>query len=182
MQISKSLLTLTVVAICAGTVSQAAPDTETQAKARAALHKKMAELDEQPFAGAFVGKSAATPVQIERSRESVRQQYIELNKQGGEAVSYVAPPAGNAGATSEQIERARKLVHQRLAELDAPETAPSTPPPVVVAPPSQPAPPVFADGPKTKQQRLAELLKLYQADTISPEQYHKERAKIVAEP
>jgi hypothetical protein len=37
-------------------------------------------------------------------------------------------------------------------------------------------------GPKTKQQRLAELLDNYNADKITPQQYHEERAKIVAEP
>jgi len=184
MQISKTLLALGAVALCAGTVSSAAPDTEAQAKARAALYKKMAELDAQPWAGAAPAAAVATPVQIERSRESVRQEYIELNPHGDGAILYAptSPPAGSARATSEQIERSRELVHQRLAELDAPQKAPSTPPPVVVAPPSQPAPPVVVPEPKTKQERLADLLKLYQADTISPEQYHKERAKIVAEP
>ncbi len=33
-----------------------------------------------------------------------------------------------------------------------------------------------------KQQRLAELLKKYKADQISPVQYHEQRAKILSEP
>ena len=33
-----------------------------------------------------------------------------------------------------------------------------------------------------KEQRLADLLRRYQADEITPLQYHTERAKIVAEP
>jgi hypothetical protein len=37
-------------------------------------------------------------------------------------------------------------------------------------------------GPKTKQERLVELLQLYQADKISPAEYHDQRAKILAEP
>jgi hypothetical protein len=37
-------------------------------------------------------------------------------------------------------------------------------------------------GPKTKQQRLVELLEDYKADKITPQEYHEQRAKIVAEP
>lgn len=39
-----------------------------------------------------------------------------------------------------------------------------------------PAPPISM----TKEQKLAQLLQLYQADKISPEQYHQQRAAIVA--
>lgn len=46
-------------------------------------------------------------------------------------------------------------------------------------PPMQPPPPaVSAD----KEQRLQELLSKYKADQITPEQYHEQRAKILAEP
>ena len=38
--------------------------------------------------------------------------------------------------------------------------------------------PISAD----KQQRLAELLRKYRADELTPEQYHEERAKVLAEP
>jgi hypothetical protein len=41
-----------------------------------------------------------------------------------------------------------------------------------------PALPISAD----KQQRLQELLRKYMADQVTPEQYHAERAKILAEP
>jgi hypothetical protein len=33
-----------------------------------------------------------------------------------------------------------------------------------------------------KQQKLKDLLRLYQADQLTPEQYHQQRAKILAEP
>jgi hypothetical protein len=46
--------------------------------------------------------------------------------------------------------------------------------PAIQAPPL----PINAD----KQGRLNELLRKYRADEISPEQYHVERAKILAEP
>jgi hypothetical protein len=41
-----------------------------------------------------------------------------------------------------------------------------------------PAVPISGD----KQQRLAALLQQYRADQITPEQYHQQRAKILAEP
>ena len=64
--------------------------------------------------------------------------------------------------------------------------APTTPSPA----PAQIAPitPAFTpginqfSGPKTKQQRLAELLDLYRADKLTPAEYQSERARIVAEP
>jgi hypothetical protein len=57
--------------------------------------------------------------------------------------------------------------------------------PKVTAAPTQPAPQTALEqptGPKTKQQRLADLLELYKADKISPAEYHAQRAKILAEP
>ena len=41
-----------------------------------------------------------------------------------------------------------------------------------------PPPSVSAD----KEQRLQELLRKYRADQITPEEYHQQRAKILAEP
>ena len=46
--------------------------------------------------------------------------------------------------------------------------------PPLAAPPSA----VSAD----KDQRLQELLRKYRADQITPEEYHQQRAKILAEP
>jgi len=50
--------------------------------------------------------------------------------------------------------------------------------PTVYQPIEGPAAPVSAE----KQQRLHELLSRYQADQVTPEQYHAERAKILAAP
>ena len=38
------------------------------------------------------------------------------------------------------------------------------------------------NAPSTKEQKLADLLRRYQADEITPYEYHMERAKIIAEP
>ncbi len=51
-------------------------------------------------------------------------------------------------------------------------------PPASLPPLEAPALPITAD----KEQRLAELLRKYKADEITAEQYHQERAQILAEP
>jgi hypothetical protein len=48
--------------------------------------------------------------------------------------------------------------------------------------PANATPPAAATEMTSKQARLADLLRRYQADEITPLQYHTERAKIVAEP
>ena len=50
--------------------------------------------------------------------------------------------------------------------------------PAPAAPPAAAAP----AGPQSKEQRLADLLRRYNADEITPLEYHTERAKIIAEP
>ena len=53
---------------------------------------------------------------------------------------------------------------------------------VKTPPDKTPVVPVVPDGPKSKQQRLAELLDAYKKDKISPADYHQQRAKILTEP
>jgi hypothetical protein len=50
------------------------------------------------------------------------------------------------------------------------------------APVQPPLPTVESRFPKSKAQRLAELLERYRRDEVTPAQYHAERAKILAEP
>jgi len=45
-----------------------------------------------------------------------------------------------------------------------------------------PAAPDEPSGPKTKQQKLMELLEMYKADKLTPAEYQAQRAKILAEP
>jgi len=76
---------------------------------------------------------------------------------------------------------------------NAPNPAKAKPEPKSPKPPKSYQPPVGTasykpiEGPAApvsaqKQQRLHELLSRYQADQITPEQYHSERAKILAAP
>jgi hypothetical protein len=202
MQISKTLLTLCAVALCAGTVSQATPDSDAQAKAREALRKKMAELEAQP-----VSEAPATATPKPKPAPVVRQPAPEPAS-GSKAPVFsdpTSPPAGGSRATPEQIERARESVRQKFVELGEQDKA-TVRAPAGAAPAGQPEQPMTVRQPKpkvrpapaptvfdpipappstlpaSKEARLAELLKQYQADTLTPEQYHKERAKILAEP
>jgi hypothetical protein len=215
MQISKMLLTLCAVALCVGTVSQAAPDSDAQAKAREALRKKMAELEAQPVseAPATPAPKSATQPKPPKPAPVVRQPAPEPAS-GSKAPVFAepTPPAGIPRATPEQIERARESVRQKIVELGDQDKA-TVGAPTATAPAGQPEQPVKVSQPKptvnqpkpkvrrapaatafdpipappstlpaSKEARLAELLKQYQADTLTPEQYHKERAKILAEP
>lgn len=96
----------------------------------------------------------------------------------------------------------QEAVRQKLAAEKASAPAPA---PVVVAPapPAKPAKPIVtvaAPAPVvaapitanietalsplsgSKQERLAELLRRYKADAVTPQEYHTQRAKIIAEP
>jgi hypothetical protein len=108
---------------------------------------------------------------------------------------------GEPAADSEAVIKAREAVRKKMRELEAQPTAPAATPGFAGSvPAAQPvtAPPKPAvSGKKSgfipleapplpisleKQQRLADLLQQYKADAITPEQYHRERARILAEP
>jgi hypothetical protein len=74
----------------------------------------------------------------------------------------------------------KKTEQQQMAsQKPKSKSAPINPAtPSVYKPLEGPPPPVSAD----KQQRLHELLGRYQADQLTPEQYHQERAKILESP
>ncbi|MBI2949507.1 MAG: hypothetical protein HYY23_17865 [Verrucomicrobia bacterium] len=52
----------------------------------------------------------------------------------------------------------------------------STPEPAPTPPPAE-----TQAGPATKQERLQALLLLYRADRLTPQEYHEQRAKLLAE-
>jgi hypothetical protein len=71
-----------------------------------------------------------------------------------------------------EVEKRRRDYERRMANKSGIPTAPAQPS----------APPVESKFPKSKIQRLAELLEKYRRDEITPAQYQIERAKILAEP
>ena len=75
----------------------------------------------------------------------------------------------------------RESVRQKIAELNSQDEAAHVVLPTARTP-LEPIPGPPSSIPASKEAQLAELLKKYQADAISPEQYHTERAKILAGP
>jgi hypothetical protein len=102
----------------------------------------------------------------------------------------VAPPPADAAS----IAKAREAMEQKMKDM-GPEPAVGT---AAAAPSAQPFqrkpasaksasafPPLQGPSPAIsaeKEQRLQELLRKYQADQISPEEYHQQRAKILGGP
>jgi hypothetical protein len=74
------------------------------------------------------------------------------------------PPAFEGQATTKEPAKARRTMRNK----NLPGLAPIPGPPLPIS--------------MAKQQKLSDLLRQYQADEITPEQYHSERAKILAEP
>ena len=185
MQISKCLLVVWVVAGSATLLTLRAADANTEIKLNEALCKNIAELDAQlaapPAAKPPSAKAqpapllaAATPPDpesIAKAREALRKKMKELETQPP------APAAAPAPAVA-------KPKPQQTATK--PEAKPTTP--KVSKSPAKGTKSIPAiEGPlpgfsAEKQQRLAELLRAYKADEITPEQYHLQRAKIVNEP
>ena len=98
----------------------------------------------------------------------------------------------------EKVKVEKKVAPSKPAKVEKPKPAP-----VVASKPEKPAPAPKPEKPKevkqpaarfeplaappsslpaTKEGRLAELLRKYKADELTPEQYHIEKAKILAEP
>jgi hypothetical protein len=136
-----------------------------------------------------VARSADRDAQA-RALEALRQ-----SMNAGQVQQPGTPPPARAatwspGATDTSAQaRAQQALELKMRELDAGQ--PVAPP---VAPPvTSPAAPTFPEvafkpieplpspvsGPKA--QRLSELLRKYRADQITPEDYHKQRAAILAE-
>ena len=94
--------------------------------------------------------------------------------------------------TPEMETKARTTLHEAIAEIDMKDKgAPGMAARIKqeraaadkeVASTPVPAPqPVLSTLSGPKEKRLSDLLALYKADTITPAEYHQERAKIIAE-
>jgi hypothetical protein len=103
---------------------------------------------------------------------------------------FAAPSApaiwGPSVAESPAQAKAREALWQKMRELDAhqpvapPIATPGEPSfqPALASRPIDPVPSAFSGS---KAGKLAELLRQYRADQITPEDYHKQRAAILAE-
>jgi len=171
-------------------------DDEATARARAAMREKLRELDTQKTPMRAPAASAP-PAQVVAPTPAPQQPVAPVAVPAPApapvqaAVPVAAPAAQSMFAPTGQPEdeataRTRAALRQKMSELDAQPGG--RPPAYAGAVASQPrpefkpmtAPPLPISGPK--EARLAELLRQYKADQITPNVYHKERAKVLAEP
>ena len=194
MQTSKLSVVIGALLICAP-LTMRATDTAAQAAARAVVEQKLKELDGQAIAPA-TGNAApvviATPAVTTTATTEPMLKPINQTKAEKAAAKLKAKQDAER-ATAElkaQKEAARKAAAdkakaERAAAKTKMETAKPAPMPVMDAgkdiglkPVTAPALPIGA----SKEARLQALLAKYQADQISPEDYHKQRAAILAQP
>lgn len=118
---------------------------------------------------------------IEKAREATRERLAELEKQQHQATANqgnkVNPPIAASTVPPSPTKPPKP------AKPPKPPKPATTPSPTVAKPSDFPP----LQGPPSplspeKQQRLADLLRRYRADQLTPEQYQTERAKIRAEP
>ncbi len=172
MKIFKLSLAIGVLAVCAG-VSARAQDNPAQAAARAALMKSL-------YGDQTAPASAPTndaPIMIDSSG-------VVGEKSTNPPPAMVAAPMSSSSDTEAQA-KARAALEKKMAEEDA-----LSPRPVVSKinknyPPNQGgftpimAPPLPISA--AKQMQLDALLDKYKADLITPEEYQKQRAAILAQ-
>jgi len=185
-------------------------ESEAIAKQREAVRKKMEELQGHPSEEIAVrppsrpanasrpkpltpveGTQPATPIAKETVKPAPRFEEVPLQP----STTPVQTPAPVPAPTFKQAEHATTAAPN--SEADAQRAAQGQ---AYDAPPMEkkskkrpnkmtPTSPTFPDlpGPELtisadKHQRLQELLRRYQADEVTPAQYHEERAKILAGP
>lgn len=147
----------------------------------------------------LVVTSAISPAQFvteaeeQKARELLRQQIAAYRVQRSVAYVHAAAPSHAyvpSAMTGAEEQRAREMIRQRIAEsranaaqgrigILAPVRLPDD---TTVASAASTASMEEPSGPRTKQQRLLDLLQRYKADQIDPYQYHEQRAEILAEP
>jgi len=195
MQISRSFLVACGAAYCLALLPLCAADADVESKLREALRQKMNELDTQP-AQAVPQAALTAPSPQKKAPAPVAKPAPTARP---------TPPAQWTPTTAVERTAPAKLQSPKAesapaVKATAPAVKPSAPAPAVAAQPApapqpptkpkaikgqQPLPPIESPAPSVaadKEQRLQELLTKYKADQISPEEYHQQRAKILAEP
>ena len=158
MQISKFPLWICALALCGG-LTLHAQDNPAQAAARAALQKKMDELNGNPPPAPAVVAPAPVAVAPAAAAPAVV------------APTAVAPAAAGAAAIEVTPAGAAPVVETPTPAAPAVKSEPVKP---VTAPTVAPA--------QSKEEKLRWLLARYKSDQITPEDYHTQRAAILAEP
>ena len=200
MQIPKISLWICALAL-GGVITIRAEDTAAQAAARAAMLEKMQELQggsttaPQTPAPAESAPAAVTPAPTTppaaAPAETVPPAATTPAPVEKPADSTIMSPAITQPGDTEAQARARAALNEKMAALGTP-AAPTQPSSASNASPAvnaaaaasaSPAPIVAPPLPInfSKEQKLDWLLNLYKANQISPQQYHEQRAAILAE-
>ncbi|EEF58106.1 hypothetical protein [Pedosphaera parvula] len=212
MQIPKSLLIICMAALGVSSVHAQSADTDVQAKAREALRQKLAETPVQQSAPSAVTPAPAAPAEapaqvvpqeapVKKKTAAKKPAKSETPAPVAAATEEVIVPISQLDASSES--KAREALHRKMQELRSQNVAATPAPkvggqaetPAVAVNPapksnkyefmdvgSSPASTAGVVVANTKDAKLAELLRLYMADQITPNEYHAQRAKIIAMP
>jgi hypothetical protein len=155
MQISNSFLVVCVAAAACVVVVSCARDTDAHAKIQAPK-----ALEAQPEAKPKVDASDKAAAQTQAGNEAAKADKA-------------------TAATQSQVDQAAKDEAKAQSNTNLDEQKASRPKgPPAFKPLEAPPSPVSVE----KQQKLDDLLRKYKADELTPEQYHEQRAKILAEP
>lgn len=138
-------------------IAQPAVDAAAEQKLVEALRMKQAELNAQQRLAAPPSK------EMDESEKRVQKMEAEIRAKE-EAIRKRAA----AQSKSVESDATAKRIEAVNAAAQASRDRAATPAPVL--------------DPTSKAGRLAELLRRYKADEITPQEYHMERAKVVAEP
>jgi outer membrane biosynthesis protein TonB len=175
-----------------------ARDTPEQIKARAALRQKMAELDAPPApapkpAAPEPPPAPAKPVAPAAPTPPTAPPPVAPPTAPTPVVP--VPSAAEFGPVPDAVENAKTsqlqaALRQEVARLESPPavaTKPTKSGPKPVSTTAVVSSPLVMEVPLSpltgsKATRLAELLQRYQADQITPKEYHTQRAAILAEP
>lgn len=163
--------------------------SDDQLKALEALRQaeQSAAVPEQPAASAPEVTSPVVAAPESPSAQEKEAEVVAAERQRKEDALRIKEAKEAKKAAKLQAEKAAKEARIAKAKADklAAEQAAANAR-AAQAPAVQPAPAPISSTAYTnalsKEQRLADLLRRYQADEITPYEYHMERAKIVSEP
>jgi len=172
-----------------GQATASRPDSEKVAKARQAMEEKMRELESQGGQPAVANQPIVTqppatrpvsePVVTSQPPASTSQPVYRAPEISSTSQPTVSAETSEPLPTPPPVNKSAQSEPKKSQKANKPRQPTPTPEPLPrYALPAGPPPPVSAE----KVQKLDSLLQQYRADRITPEQYHQERAKILAGP
>jgi hypothetical protein len=147
-------------------------DSATSDKLSGALHQKMQEVGSQPTETTAPMMATQKP-----AKPAAAPKYAPTQPVYNTTATPAPTTAGNYAPLPQGSESHPNLPEQPTPQPTMAHNQPAPPSmnlPALSGPPSPLSP--------AKQQKLDELLQKYRADQLSPQEYHEQRAKVLAEP